>query len=316
MKIGIHLPQFGHTATHERLRDFAQTVEKLGFDSLWVSDYVVIPRHIQSRNPYALRGEFTMPPDLPILEPLATLSFIAGCTERVQLGTTVLILPMRNPVLTAKWLATLDVLSNGRLIAGFGAGWMEEQFGALDAPFSNRGRRMDEYLEVIRALWTERTPTFDGHYYHIHDVGFAPRPLQKPCPPIWIGGHSAAARRRAARYGDAWHTIATSPLQLRREAAILHHMAQEAGRTGAVEVTVRLGVRLERDRVRETAERLAAYRDVGVSHVVLEPAGASDADMLLPQLQRLHDALSPLLNEAPPTQVEGTAEGRTNRPGD
>ena len=305
IKIGIHLPQFGRTATRERLRDFAQTVEELGFDSLWVSDYVVIPRHIQSRNPYALRGEFSMPPDLPILEPLATLSFIAGCTERVQLGTTVLILPMRNPVLTAKWLATLDVLSNGRLIAGFGAGWMEEQFEALDAPFSNRGQRMDEYLQVIRALWTERTPTFDGHYYHLNDIGFAPRPLQKPCPPIWIGGHSGAARRRAARFGDAWHTIATSPIQLEQDSAELHRMAQAAGRTAELEVTLRLGVQLERDHVKETAERLAAYQAVGVSHVVLEPAGAADADMLLPRLQRLRDALGPVLKGSEITETKG-----------
>ncbi len=293
MKFGVHLPQIGRSATREGIRDFAQMVEELGFDSVWVSDHVVVPRRIRSRYPYSRSGQFPMPPDLPFLEPLSALGFVAGCTERVSLGTTVLVVPMRNPVLAAKQLASLDVLSGGRLIFGAGAGWMEEEFQALDAPFGRRGRRLDECLTLIRALWTEPNVDFEGEFYSLHDVGFAPRPLQKPHPPIWVGGHGDAARRRAALLGDAWHAIGLAPERLAELHATVRDTAREAGRGADIAVTLRLGVRLDPEALPEVIEQLSAYRDAGVSHFVLEPAGMQDAEATAKQLERFQSEALP-----------------------
>src|SRR5262249_15010307 len=160
----------------EVVLEFSRRMEGLGFDSLWVSDHVVIPRGYESRYPYNASGELGWT-ELPLLEPVATLLVVAGATEGVKLGTTGLVGPMRNPVLLAKELATLDVLSGGRLILGAGVGWLKEEFDALDAPFDHRGARMDEYLEVIRRLWTEDDPSFEGEYYRLGNVACYPKPL-------------------------------------------------------------------------------------------------------------------------------------------
>ena len=156
-------------------------------DSVWVSEHIVIPR--KQVTPYAgtASGEFPLPPDTPFLDSLSTLLFVAGCTERVQLGTSVCILPWRNPVITAKELATLDVLSNGRLVFGVGAGWWAEQFAMLGVPFEHRGSRLNEYIQLLKALWTEENPSFHGRFWQIEDVGFSPKPGPRG-PPAHLGG--------------------------------------------------------------------------------------------------------------------------------
>jgi probable F420-dependent oxidoreductase len=215
VKIGLHLPHVGPLATRDGLSTFARLAEERGFDSLWVSDHVVVPRKLASRYPYSRDGSFPVPPELPFLEPLATLLYVAGVTERAMLGTTILVIPMRNPIVTAKLLASLDVVSDGRLILGVGAGWMEEEFRMLAVPFEKRGARLDEYIQLFRKLWTEDNPSFHGKFWQIEEVGFAPKPVQKPCPPIWTGGHSAPALRRAGRLADAWHAVGVPPDVLR-----------------------------------------------------------------------------------------------------
>src|SRR3990170_813658 len=159
MEIGLHLPHVGPLATREGITAFAGLAEEHGCDSLWVSDHVVVPRGLGSRYPYSREGAFPVPPDVPFHEPIATLLFVAGVTQRAKLGTTVLVVPMRNPVVTAKQLATLDVLSNGRLVLGVGAGWMQEEFEALGVPFEGRGARAREYIRLYKALWTEDNPS-------------------------------------------------------------------------------------------------------------------------------------------------------------
>src|SRR5579884_792331 len=149
MQFGMHLPHLGRSASRDVLRGFARAAEETGFDSLWVSDHVIVPRRLSSRYPYNETGEFPFRADAPFLDPIATLLFIAGCTERVKLGTAVLIVPYRNPVVQAKELATLDFVSGGRLILGIGTGWMAEEFEALDVPFAHRGSRTNEYLRLI-----------------------------------------------------------------------------------------------------------------------------------------------------------------------
>jgi probable F420-dependent oxidoreductase len=195
---------------------------------------------------------------------------VAGATERVKLGTTVLVVPMRNPVLLAKELATLDVLSGGRLILGAGVGWLKEEFEALDAPFDHRGARMDEYLEVIRRLWTEDDPSFAGEYYTLGNVASYPKPLQSPHPPIWIGGNTAPALQRAARIGDAWHGAGSSPADVRAASARLRMEAEANGRDpDAIALTVRTGLGAS-EPPEATLGRLRDYQDAGVSHICLE----------------------------------------------
>ncbi len=288
MEFGLHLPHVGPLATREGITAFAQFAEELGFDALWVSDHVVVPRSLDSRYPYSRDGSFPVSPDVPLMEPLATLLFAAAVTERVKLGTTVLVIPMRNPIVTAKQLASLDVLSNGRLILGVGAGWMEEEFKMLGVPFERRGARTNEYIRLIKALWTEENPSFEGKFWQIKDVGFSPKPLQQPHPPIWTGGHSAPALRRAGRLSDGWHAVGVSPDTLREQFQEVQRHAQEAGRDPAsLTLSVRPRVRL--DDPAKTIELLRSYREVGVSHVVLE--------MFAPDMDRVRSLMETLANE-------------------
>ena len=286
MEIGLHLPHVGPLATPDALIDFARFAEERAFDSLWVSDHVVVPRTIAARYPYSPDGNFPIPPDLPLLEPLATLLFAAAVTKSAKLGTTVLVVPMRNPVITAKMFATLDVLSNGRAILGAGAGWMKEEFEMLDVPFEKRGARLDDYLRLIKALWTEDQPSFKGTYYSIDNVGFAPKPVQKPHPPIWVGGHSAPALRRAGRLGDAWHAAYVGPELLSKQYQEVRRHAEEAGRDpDSVALTVR--TRLPLNDPDRAVELLQRYREAGVSHLVAEAFGAD-----LDKLKSLIDVLA------------------------
>jgi probable F420-dependent oxidoreductase len=187
-------------ATPEALRAMARAVEDLGFDSLWVSDHIIVPE-----------GSGYIPEMMD--EPLATLAFLAAETKHVMLGTSVLIVPYRDPVFAAKFLSTVDYLSNGRLIVGVGAGWLEQEFDALGVPFAERGPRTDEYLRVYRNLWETETSSFSGKYKQYTSMRMFPKaaPSRRGTIPIWVGGNGAASIRRAAELGDGWHPINLSP---------------------------------------------------------------------------------------------------------
>ena len=295
MTIGATLPSRGTIATPENLRDLATGAEALGFDHIWVSDHIVVPTQVASFYPYDSTGiaPFTADPAMPYNEPLAALCYLAGCTERIRLGTHVLILPYREPVFTAKALATLDYMSGGRLILGAGVGWMEEEFQALGLDtFADRGRVTNEYIRIFKELWTQDDPNFQGRYRQISNIKFHPKPVQKPHPPIWIGGHSQAAVRRAARLGDGWMPIGLRPpAELEPEELAdlvdqLRDMTEAAGRPReAVEVifstTLSFGGPSSGNRRTMTgdAEQIGAdmelYRQVGVQHFLFGFDGGS-----------------------------------------
>jgi probable F420-dependent oxidoreductase len=249
---GCTLPTSGRAADPLALRDLAQAAEGLGFDAVWVSDHVVIPARIDSTYPYSPDGAFRLGPDAPYLEPLTALTYLAGCTERVRLGTHVLILPYRNPVVTAKVVATLDVLSGGRVDLGIGAGWMREEFEALGYDyFDRRGAVTDEQLRLLYRLWEEDVPAFDGEFYSFPPLGALPHPHQRPHPPVWVGGHTAPAIRRAARFGDGWLPLGGRPpavLPPEEIVAGLGRLRREARKAGrdpaAIRVAFSTGVTL------------------------------------------------------------------------
>jgi probable F420-dependent oxidoreductase len=212
MLIGFDTPTRGPLATPENIARVAVEGEAMAYDYLTLSDHIVIPKDIQARYPYSDTGEFPAGGRGNWYEQLASAAYIAGKTSRLRLVTSVMVAPYRPAVLAAKMLATIDLLSNGRLIVGCGAGWLKEEFEALGAPpFAERGAVTDEYLAAFRELWTQEKPRFEGRYVRFADIVFAPKPAQKPHPPLWVGGESAPALRRVARLGDGWYPIGTNP---------------------------------------------------------------------------------------------------------
>src|SRR5438477_12036718 len=193
MDLGCHLPNQGPLATREALATFARAADEGGVASLWVSDHVIFPRTATGNYP---GGRFPHPPDKPYLEPVVVLTVAAAVTDKARLGSSVFILGHRHPVVMAKMLASIDALSGGRLICGVGLGWWREELEVFGVPFKARGRQADEILRAFKALWTSDHPSLDGEFFRFRDIGFAPKPLQKPHPPLWIGGASAGAFRR------------------------------------------------------------------------------------------------------------------------
>src|SRR4051794_1284587 len=268
MRVGVNLPNYSALGTREAIRAIATDAERLGYDSVWTTDHVLMPS--KHPDPYG-----------HILETLTTLAWLAGITERVRLGTSVIVLPQRQPVLVAKQVATIHHLSGGRVVAGIGVGWVEEEFGYLGADFAARGARTDEYIRVLRELWTAEDPRFDGETVHFADVLFSPRP--GPIP-IVIGGGSPRALRRVAELGDGWHATGATPEEIR---AGVQRLAERApGRD--LEISLRIGIALGRHRLPPANERaagrtmlegdadavaarIAEYAEAGVDHLVLEP---------------------------------------------
>jgi probable F420-dependent oxidoreductase len=238
MLIGFDLPTRGPFASAENMARFALEGEAMGYDYLTLSDHIVIPSDIQARYPYSETGEFPLLGRGNWYEQLTSAAYIAAKTSRIRLVTSVMVVPHRPAVLTAKILATIDLLSNGRLIVGCGTGWMQEEFQALGAPpFAERGAVTDEYLAAFVELWTSEAPRFEGRFVRFGEIIMAPKPVQKPHPALWVGGESEPALRRVARLGDGWYPIGTNPKHpldtlsaFRARIDRMQHLVREAGR--------------------------------------------------------------------------------------
>ena len=260
MKYGFTLPGRGQLATPERLGIIARKGEEFGFDTLLTGDHILVPKNISSVYPYTEGGEFPGSGSGESMEQITLLSYIAGQTSRIRLVTSVLIVPHRNPLIAAKSLATLDVLSEGRLVVGVGVGWMREEFQALGLPpFEERGAVTDEYIRAFKVLWTEDNPHFDGKYISFDDISFLPKPVQKPHPPIWVGGESRPALRRTAELADGWYPLGSNPTfpmgtpeQLQ---AGLDRLAQYAQRFGRDPSTIETIYRTHQFELRKEAAR-------------------------------------------------------------
>ena len=308
MLIGFNAPTSGPLSAADALTKIVVGGEALGFDYATISDHLVIPTAIAAEYPYSATGEFPSGARAERHEQLTEIAWLAAKTTRLRLVTSVMVVPHRPAVLTAKILATIDVLSGGRLTLGIGAGWMREEFEAIGAPdFDARGTVTDEYLRAIVELWTKDSPKFDGKHVKFSNIGFEPKPIQKPHPPIWVGGESGPALRRTARLGDAWYPIGTNPqnpldslTRFKAQVARLRKMTAEAGRDPkAVSLTLRFQVygekappqagdgehRLMVGTPAVVAADIRALRDIGVSCLDFN-FGGSTADEVLAAMQK------------------------------
>ena len=246
----------------------AREAEALGFESIWMSEHLVLPTTMRGQ---LIPGEEhpPIPASLPILEPVSVLTHIAAVTERVKLGTFVYLLAIRHPFVGARAFATLDVVSNGRALAGVGVGWLETEWEAAGMDPRTRGRRLDESIDVTRRLWTEETVEHHGEFYDFDPVMFEPKPVQKPHPPIIVGGESERALRRAARFGDGWIGVEHTPESAAKQVARLSELRVEHGRAAdPLEITVAGVVRSPDD--------VAAWSQAGVDRVIVAPWKKSD----------------------------------------
>ncbi|MFM9850897.1 MAG: LLM class F420-dependent oxidoreductase [Hyphomicrobiaceae bacterium] len=316
MRFGINTQTRGPLATRNAYMAMADIGERYAYDFISVNDHVVIPAAISSHYPYSEEGSWSGAASGFCLDQLATLSFLAGCTRSLRLLTSVMVVPHRPAVLTAKMLATADVLSQGRLILGVGAGWLKEEFDILGAPYAGRGRATDEYIEAFKVLWRDDRPVYNGDFVKFDNVKFEPKPVQKPHPPIWVGGESDAAMRRVVRHCDAWYPGSNNPARrldtpARLKAAIgdLHAMSEKAGRDPAtidVALTVQWPVSWEAQKATDGSRRVftgsaadmaqdtAALAGLGVSHVSLQ-LGTDSLEETCARIQRFGEEVQPLV---------------------
>lgn len=301
MNYGIPIPSRGPLATPDQIRTIAQDAEALGYDLLTVADHIIVPNGIASRYPYSESGAFVNTAG-DWLDIFAMLGLLTGITSRVKLMTAVLVVPYRHAVTTAKMLASIDYLSSGRLIVGVGTGWMEEEFRTVDAPpFTRRGAVTDEYLRAFRELWTNPNPSFAGEFVRFSAIACDPKPVQRPHPPLWVGGESAPAIRRAARLGDGWFPMPTNPTRpldtldrFKVGLAEMRGIAEAAGRDPlAIALCVnsshyslgkenRNGDGQRRSfsgHPEQIAADIAAYRALGVDTLLVRVPGATTTEM-------------------------------------
>ena len=306
MQFGIGLPNLSYVDPTETLMRLAHTAQELAFDAIWVSDHVFIPYEYEPNYPYSATGRLELSATDYIFDALTTLSFLAGQVSTPRLGISVLIMPYRNPIITAKMLVTLDVLSGGRVILGAGVGWMPEEFAALGASYEHRGGVTDEYIQIFRELCTADKPSFEGKHYQIANLGFFPKPMQKPHPPVWIGGYTPAALRRAVRLGDGWHPSNLLPEALAEKAITLRRLCAEAGRDPtSLTISTRVNNVAFGDRGDTTGrptplsgtaqhmiDTIKRYADAGVQHIVLGIRG-HDAETMIATARRFVDEVRP-----------------------
>ncbi len=336
MEFGISLPGRGPLAKPDQVLSIAAKADALGYASIFVTDHVVLPASMaRSVYPYSATGQLPGGAAQDYLEPLAMLGCLARATKRARLGTSVLVIPYRHPLVTAKILATVDQLAGGRVILGAGVGWLREEFEALGAPpFEERGTVTDEYLRFMRATWTTDPVSFTGRYVSVHGVHALPKPAQPAGIPVWIGGHTDAAVRRAATLGDGWHPIALRPPGLlfpdayATRARQIQAWAKDAGRDPrAVTLTVRVPMEVRSRRLappagdrpffQGTADQVVAdiraYAAAGVTHFVFDHTH-QDLRALLENLERFAHEVRPKL-ESSRASERGDAGGGTGGAG-
>ncbi|HVM08533.1 MAG TPA: LLM class F420-dependent oxidoreductase [Acidimicrobiales bacterium] len=268
MKFGIMFANTGYGVTPDGARSVGTIADDLGYESIWTVEHVVVPSEYESTYPYSPSGRMPGTEDAPIPDPLIWLTYVAAVTTRVRLATGILILPQRNPVILAKELATLDVLSNGRLTLGVGIGWLREEFEAIGVPFEERAAITDEHIEALRVLWQEPEPTHKGTYSSFERAKMYPKPVQPAGPPIVVGGHTKAAARRAGRIGDGFFPGKGSIDDLIALFDVARDAAREAGRDPeALEITC--GAPPDVDYIKR-------LQDNGVSRIVVPGFGMSD----------------------------------------
>jgi probable F420-dependent oxidoreductase len=286
VKIALFASLVGSRVEPELAAALGRGAEERGFDSVWMGEHVVELEHHRDPYPYSSDGELPRMVDGGMAEPLVALSFLAACTRHIRLGTGVLILPQRNPVYLAKEIATLDRLSRGRVDLGVGIGWQREEFAACGAPWEERGRRADEFLDLLRVLWCDSPARFEGRFWRLPECRQLPPPVQRPHPPLHVAGESDAALRRAARRGQGWLgylAVARAPERI----AALEAQLREFGRARAgFEVTI---VPLEQPTTLDAVKRL---RDAGAQRVAAIAVGLGRAE-----LERQLDALAEQLVE-------------------
>jgi probable F420-dependent oxidoreductase len=264
MKFGIIFANVGPAVQPEYAAALGRLAEENGFESLWTVEHVVVPAGYESEYPYSPTGRMPGPEESPIPDPLVWLTYVAAMTKRIKLATGVLILPQRNPVVLAKEVATLDVLSGGRAILGVGVGWLREEFDAIGVPFEERGRRTDDYVHALRALWEQDEPTYHGQFVDFERAKSYPKPVQGTVP-IVVGGHTKAAARRAGRLGNGFFPARATPDELRELLDEMHRAAKDAGRDpDGIEVTA--GGAMDVDGAKR-------YAELGVQRLVLPPLG-------------------------------------------
>ncbi|MBI4788513.1 MAG: TIGR03619 family F420-dependent LLM class oxidoreductase [Chloroflexi bacterium] len=294
MKFGIILPNYDRAASWDALRRAAILADELGYESIWTTDHLLVPK--ENINPYG-----------PMYEALVTLALLAPLAPRVQLGTSILVLPMRNPVLAAKQAVTIDAATNGRMILGVGVGWNEKEYGNLSANFKNRGKRLDEHIQLLRALWSNHEVSFQGKYTQIADGYSAPLAVRGSIP-IWIGGNDEPSWRRAAKFGDGWHSTGASPDQMAQGAQRI----QELRPARPITISARLSIDFDPNTAPtfqyrgKTRYRLAGppdairarareYAQAGVQHLALTFPWEKGLDAALAQMQQFARELMPEL---------------------
>ena len=285
MKFGVFLPSHGPAKSPQAVKQVAQAAEQAGYDSLWAADHVLVHQRFS---------------DFCLIETFVTLGYVAAITETITLGTTVLVLPQREPVLAAKQAAAVDQYSNGRLILGIGVGWMKDEYRYLGADFRRRGRMMDEWIDVMQVLWREEQPAFKGEWISFEETAFEPKAVQKGGPPLTIGGVSDAAIRRAATKGSGWHPIQIPPQQVAEGVAKLHAWADGSPRTVIFHARTELGDQADPEvtpvhgSVAEVNDLIGQYAEAGVEHMLFDFNTTATAGAIQDQMEKIASDVFPV----------------------